>query len=302
MRKIWGVSLIMVGIVILIFTINSGNIFNMGSRFFNTEHINIDKAIDASNINKLVVQSASTDILVIKGQSDYIQLRLQGDVSSKYADRINLSAEPKDGTLEVGIDKSDGFNIGFSFTDIKLTVELPDKQWKELNIKANSGNIDLAQIKGDFIQAHTSSGNIQLNKIQSTKMNLKTSSGDIHAEEFISEQLTFNTSSGNATLIDGEAQLHGETNSGDIELQYEELLHHTELKTTSGSVAIELNKEPQSLALDYKSNSGNGDIDWSGFKYEEKNDDLSRIKGTFGNGNAKLKVNTNSGDFNLDQK
>jgi lia operon protein LiaG len=78
------------------------------------------------------------------------------------------------------------------------------------------------------------------------------------------------------------------------------LLHDADLSTSSGDVKINLEREPKSLTVDYRGDSGVGKIKWDGFQATETEEDDKIIKGTFGSGETMLKVSTGSGDFTLD--
>ncbi|MFW5438395.1 DUF4097 family beta strand repeat-containing protein [Paenibacillus apiarius] len=168
-----------------------------------------------------------------------------------------------------------------------------------LTFGTGSGNTDAAQITGKTVNVKSSSGNIQVQAVEADTIALQANSGNVAADEFKAGTLTFNTGSGTVDLTNGEAALQGVTSSGDIEVKMDDLRHDADLKANSGSVTVDLANEPKSLAVDFNGGSGNGRIKWDGVTYEENSENGNSLKGSFGNGETKLKVRTGSGDFTL---
>lgn len=279
---------------------NSDEGFMSGLPFFGTKEVHIEKSFEASSLKNVEVDVSSSDINVIRGNSAQINVRVQGKASSKIASKIDLKAKTKGDTLELGIDQPNGFQFGFHYSNVSITVEVPEKQWNEIQAKVSSGNISVEKIESKSIEAKASSGNIKLTSSQAAEMELSTSSGNIKAADFKADSLKFHTSSGDVSLKDGEAKLKGDATSGNIRLDVDELLHDADLSTGSGNVTVTLDREPKSLAVDYRGGSGSGKIKWDGFRYEDKGKDGNMLKGSFGAGETKLKVTTGSGNFKMD--
>ncbi|MDF2717739.1 MAG: hypothetical protein K0R28_4664, partial [Paenibacillus sp.] len=297
----------MIGIVLIaalvwgvLATWNSGKGFAGGWLSFSTSKIDISESFDAGAYQNIAIDVSSSDVNVVPGSSDKIEVRLHGKTSTNYADEIGLKAEPKGGTLKLGIEKPERKQFGFVIHSVAMTVELPEKQWNEIKVKVGSGDVDIAKIKGKSVEAETSSGNVKLSASEAKTIELKTGSGDVNADDFKADTLTFDTSSGNVNLKDGVAKLKGGTGSGDIRIEFTELLHDTDLSTASGNVTIALDREPKSLTVDWRFNSGKANIGWESFNKSEKSENGKSVKGTFGNGETVLKVVTGSGNITMD--
>ncbi|MEF3306893.1 DUF4097 family beta strand repeat-containing protein [Paenibacillus sp. GYB003] len=267
---------------------------------FGSKEVNVEQSFEARNVQNVEIETSSTDVTIVRGGSERIEVRLEGKASPNIADGFGLRAEPKGDTLKIGIDKPDGFHIGFRFENVALTVELPDKQWNVLKAKVSSGNISMENVAGKTIEVQSSSGNVELADGEATTIELRSSSGNIEASGYKAELLKFHASSGNVTLKDGEAKLKGDAGSGNIRLEAAELTRDADLSAGSGNVTVSLDREPKSLAVDYRGGSGSGHIKWDGFQYKEKEEEGRKIKGSFGGGDTMLKVVTGSGDFRLD--
>jgi len=321
MKKRTGYLIVAVGVLLLIFTMNPRNIFSdiQFGFSFDTKKINEEQTLDADIYRDLTVKTGSINIHVIPGATDQITARLNGKVSSKYADQVKLKVEPNGDSMTVGVEEDHGINLGISIMDLQLTVELPEKNWEtakiesgsgnieiesllgdEVTVKAGSGNVNVQQVNAGELAVHTGSGNIEVEEIEVVSVALQSGSGEISADGYHAEQLSFQNGSGNVELSDGEAALQGKTGSGNIRVDAERLVHDADLRTGSGNVSIDLAQEPTSLEVDYQGSSGEGNIRLDGMRYEVKDEDKGRLKGTLGSGDVLLKVRTGSGNFKLE--
>ncbi|WP_127590270.1 DUF4097 family beta strand repeat-containing protein [Paenibacillus lautus] len=321
MQKKTGVLIVVAGVLLLLFTMNPMNIFSdvQFGFSFNTKKINEEKTLAADDFRDLTLQTGSTDIEITKGNADEIKVRLNGKVSTKNADQVKLKVEPNGDMLVIGVDVPDGIEFGVHIMDIDLSVELPERQWAAAKIESGSGDIEIGNMHGDAVTVkagsgnihvqevnagsltvHTGSGDIEAMEIEAESFTLESGSGNIEAERYHSTTVNFQNGSGDVELKDGESAVQGKTGSGNIQLEAERLIYDTDLQAGSGNVTVDLVQEPSSLEVDFQGSSGEGNIEWSGIRYEEKDEDESRLKGTFGNGDVALKVRTGSGNFTLE--
>lgn len=321
MKKRTGVWIVIAGILLLLFIVNPQNVFpNVQFGFsWDSKKIHEEKTWAADEVLALKVDTGSSNIAIIQGNSDEIKVRLDGKVSKTNADQVRLKAEATGDTLVLGIDTPDEIQFGIHIMDLDLTVELPEKQWQDaviesgsgnidieglyadmISVKSSSGDMDIQDVKAEKLTAHTSSGRIEAADMEAETLKLTSGSGDISVERYQAAMLSFQNGSGNVELKDGEATVEGKTGSGNIRLESEKLIHNTDLQVGSGNVTVDLEQEPTNLKVDYQGSSGNGRIEWDGIQYELKNEDRNKLKGTFGSGEALLKVRTGSGNFKLE--
>lgn len=321
MQKKTGILIVVAGVLLLLFTMNPMNIFSdvQFGFSFKTKKINDEKTFAADDYRDLSIQTGSSDIEITKGNADEIKVRLNGKVSTKNADQVKLKVEPNGDTLVIGVDVPDGIEFGVNIMDVDLSVELPEKQWAAAKIESGSGDIEIGNMRGDAVTVKAGSGNINVQDVKAGSLTVHTGSGDIEAMEIEAESVTlesgsgtieaeryhattvnFQNGSGDVELKDGESAVQGKTGSGNIHLESERLIHNTDLRAGSGNVTIDLAQEPSSLEVDFQGSSGEGKIEWDGIQYEVKDEDESRLKGTYGNGDITLKVRTGSGNFKLE--
>ncbi|GGF94921.1 DUF4097 family beta strand repeat-containing protein [Paenibacillus abyssi] len=316
-RKVKGIILVAVGIVAMWFTFSPINLFPSAFSF-DTENIHVERSVEADAFKNIVIHTRSTDVNVVRSDSEQINVLLQGSASDNAADKLDLNIEPKGDTLELGLNVPGGFLISFNRSNVDLTVELPEKQWNKVVVRTGSGDIDLkkiegasleieagsgdvqaSQIKGEVLVVNTGSGDINITEFEVNKANIMVGSGNITGSDFISQELKFTAGSGDVKLANGQSQLIGETGSGNVRIESDDLLYDADLHAGSGDITVNLSNQPQSLALDYSGSSGEGRIEWDGIAYDENSEDRDRIRGSFGSGNVQLKVRTSSGDFTL---
>ncbi|GAB6930458.1 hypothetical protein JCM10914A_44410 [Paenibacillus sp. JCM 10914] len=320
MRKSTGWLIVIVGVLLLIFTLNPTKYFSgiqLGN-ILNMEEINDEEVFPAEDFQQLQLHTGSTNVNVIQGNSDQIKVSLQGKASTNLAEQIKLKAEPRGDTLVLGVDYPQGINLGVQIRNVEMILEMPEKQWKTAVIESGSGNIDIAQLLGDQIEVKASSGNVRLTHVSGDKLQvytgsgnmsieeiraesimLKAGSGNIRAEQYTAASLSFQNGSGNVELDSGASELQGKSGSGDILIVTEDLAHNTDIQAGSGKVTIDLVQMPSSLEVDYQGGSGRGSVEWDGFQSEVNDQNGKRLKGMFGAGEALLKVRTGSGNFTL---
>lgn len=335
MKRIMGVVLVVIGVIVLISMWRGSGPLD-GLAFGSSGAVNISKSQDASEAERLRITVGSANVEVVPVDSNEVQVHLQGDHRGFAFGRSkpDVTLRQRGGAIEVEVQQTSGF--GISFGHLKLTVEVPKRQWQELATTAGSGDLSVSEVSADLLRMNTGSGNIWVqnieavtgvwdtgsgdvdgDQIQAEKLNVKTGSGEIemgqvYGGEFTLQtgsgdisiynyelnQLTVNASSGDIELQDGTAQVNGRTGSGNIEIETDILRQQTTLHTGSGNVQVELAQEPQSLEVRYDGGSGRGRIEWDGFVQD--GDDGKRIRGAFGSGEVLLEVRTGSGNFTLD--
>jgi len=299
-RSVFGLLLILAGACMVIAA--SWKLVPFSLWPFGMREINIEKQVEAEEIENIIVKSASHDVRLTQGGSEKIAVRLNGKASSSLAKSIDIQVKAHGDTLELGIDNPAKFHFGLNTVNAELFIELPEKQWKEVIVDVSSGDIDAEKIAGESISLTTGSGDIQLQTAKADTFRLITGSGDIQAEHFAGTLLSFSSGSGDVTFLDGEAELQGKTGSGDIYVEVDDLQADADLETGSGSVFVGLGTEPESLAVDYRGSSGESTIEWDGMTVQENRGDGRILQGTFGNGETKLKVRSGSGDFTLGKR
>ncbi|MCM3342220.1 DUF4097 domain-containing protein [Paenibacillus sp. MER TA 81-3] len=257
MRKVIGVLLIMAGIAGVLFALNPGNLFPRDLLSFGTKEISKEKTVDAGDFRNVFIESGSPDVQILRGNSDQIKVRLKGQVSPKYADRIDIKVAPQGDTLELGVEVPNDISLGINILNVDFIVELPEKQWDGVDVNVGSGNVDVSQLYGNKVLVKTGSGDILATVIEADTIALQASSGNVKAQHFKADALTFDTGSGNTDA----AQITGKTvnvksSSGNIQVQAVEADAIT-LQANSGNVTAD---EFKAETLTFNTDSGTVDL------------------------------------------
>ncbi|WP_379361426.1 MULTISPECIES: DUF4097 family beta strand repeat-containing protein [unclassified Paenibacillus] len=316
-RQLVGGILVIVGIIGVTYVINAdeGTPYETVKNLV-SKKIYEEQSYDLDDIKRIAIYDKSLDIILSRGSSDQAVVRMEGTVSKTVKDNYKLENKREGDTLHIGSTSRNGWFLGWS--SVKINIELPERQWEEVAVSTVSGNITADQLEAGTLSlkttsgsihakvleateltAKTISGNIKLEEAVSRSTNLKSTSGNVSIEQFKADQLTLITTSGNIKALEGNAEYEAETSSGNILIEAEHLLEDANLKTKSGNVTVELDQDPESLAVDFKAGSGYGKIRKSGFSFEDKDEDGDRLIGAFGSGKTELYVRTGSGNFTL---
>lgn len=294
MKKLAAIALIMLGVgiigALLAFDLND-------IRTFGTKPVRIDKTVDSASIRNVYVDSSSINMEIVRGASDEIKVRIEGNASKKYLDRFNLEAEAKGDTVYIKSSYKEMLVVGFNFVNVDLIVELPDRLLDSVELKSNSGNIEVEQLKATTAVIETGSGNINIEKLSTGTPTIQSKSGNIKVENYKSEQVTVQSNSGNITMDDGTGRVDGETRSGNIRMETDELLQDVTLRSGSGNVRIDVAKEPESAAIHLRTNSGNLYVDWGRFIADKDNEE--ELSGKIGSGQIKIDLESSSGNLKL---
>ncbi|RCW47637.1 putative adhesin [Paenibacillus prosopidis] len=234
---------------------------------------------------------------IVRGASDEIKVRIEGNASKKYLDRFDLEAEAKGDTVYIKGFYKDMLVVGFNFVHVDLIVELPDRLWDSVELKSSSANIEVEQLEATTAVVETGSGNINIEELSTGTATIQSKSGSVKAENYKSEQVTVHSNSGNITLDDGTGRVDGETRSGNIRMETDELLQDVTLRSGSGNVRIDVTKEPESAAIHLRTNSGNLDVDWDQFVADRDNEE--ELSGKIGSGQIKIDLESSTGDLKL---
>ncbi len=311
-----GLILLIAGVIGIIITF-SGDDKIMD---FGTKSINMGETADAAEVTAISVEGSSVDVELKRGTGSDIRIALEGRASAKFIDDIDLDVRTEGGKLTIEPKMPSGFSIGINILNVKLRVELPERQWESVTVDVGSGNIALSdvqavtlaldagsgnieadRIEGKSVSLHSGSGNQRLSNVKAADaIRLDMGSGNATVDTFEASSLTFEASSGNVKLLDGSAKITGNVGSGNIRYQTARLTQDVRLKAGSGNVEIELDEEPSSLKVEFRTGSGDSDIDWDGIKYDIKEE--GDVSGQFGDGEALLEVTTGSGNIDFERR
>lgn len=239
-----------------------------------------EKEIDIENIKVINFETTAADVEIKPGSTNSITVKLEGNIQKKLKDKFRLKIAKKDDLLKVSYITNEnrlGFKLG-SEKDVTLQIILPERTYRELSVQTTSGDIDMGRLTAENIKLKTTSGDQNIERIKSqNNISITSSSGNVDIEELGSQN----------------GQIH--TKSGEVTMIIEEMINTLDIVTTSGDVKTTFKKNPKSLKIDFKGNSGKPDIKLKNIMYEDK--DENKAIGVIGDGMNTLNVKTSSGDL-----
>lgn len=290
-----------------------------GGFSFDTYNVSDKKTVNGENIEEVEIDSSSSDVKVVPTDEKEISIELSGKVSKKLKRKLQLDVVERGNKLEVALKGENQlkFNIGVLIVDTNINVYLPEKVYQSIKVETSSGSNEIDSLKAKELSLRTSSGDLlardsaaedtfiiqsssgeaDLKNNKANIFDVKVSSGSLYAVDLDGKESTFHSSSGEISLKNVIGEIVAEASSGEIIIDNEETTGNMYTETSSGDVSVAFDKKPTSLAIDFKGNSGEGNVEIKGLKYDEKSED--NIIGQIGSGQYKLKVRTSSGDFEL---
>ncbi|MCA1011533.1 DUF4097 family beta strand repeat-containing protein [Halobacillus halophilus] len=261
------------------------------------------EAFTAGEIQGINVDTSTTGIQFIKGESNQIQVTLSG--YARNWKKYSYQVEEMDGELRVKLEKNKGLGLSFGFIrgdDLKLIVEVPRKKLEFVKINTSSSEVSLHELQVNHLIASSSSGDIEVSNLQmEEKLNIHSSSGDVMLKNVNGSdaEVELETSSGD---IEGNGllvhEMKAESSSGKVDVSHKRLAGNLTANTSSGDVTFSFEEEPTSFMLSYRSSSGDEHIQLDGIHYERREE--HEVKGHKGDQTYQIVVKTSSGDFTLD--
>lgn len=284
--KMWFVTagiFIVSGIIICtaILTVNG---FDFSSLNTEPERTKSEYQIPRENAVNLTIETSDSDIILKKSEKNGIK------VTCYESDEIKYDIKDSEEGKNIKIKEKDSrkwyqmININFSATEeTPLTVEIPDKVWKNIEIKSLSGDVKVSGFSSDDFSLETSSGDVNTFNINAKNINIESSSGDIRLNDIsVKDGIVTETLSGDtkiAKVFSNDIEIN--SISGDVNL-YKLYAINSSIETSSGDVLGNIIEHSGTVAFEVKSSSGDISVPLS---YE--------------NGERIFSVNTKSGDIKI---
>lgn len=213
---IFGLLLFLVGIGCGAYFVNKLGVFNL----IETVPIDQKKNVKADSIQRLNVKSETIDVRVLPGAGDEIAVQLHGETSKNYnLDNYILKVEPNGDVLKVEVAEKGSWKFGFfNFKNITLDVTLPNKLWKDLQIKSTTG--------------------------------------DIEVKEMLADRILLETETGDVDVAQGAGAISIGTSTGDVNLGVKEFTQDTKVVTETGDIFIDSVTAPKALKVEAKTETG----------------------------------------------
>jgi lia operon protein LiaG len=289
--------------------------------------IDESSAYQAEQVHGIAINTTQTNVDIIRGESDEIQVELFGNGTGK--GNATLKSEQTGDQLTVTVQHhAKGI---FSRNNARLQVVLPARQFDRLQVKTTSGEMRVEGASAASLDLTSISGNIEAKGLEGEDLTVKTTSGEIRVDTwagnatvtsvsgdqeligFKEGHLTSSTTSGEVDVMDlvdgqdvrittvsGDVEVNGElvsgqinTTSGEVTVDASQLGKELTLQSISGDLKVGLSGEAP-YTLESRTVSGDVEINSANFTYTLKS--KNQITGSSGDGGPSLHIKTTSGD------
>ena len=145
-----------------------------GSR--NLKEVNLEDSIEWDQENEITIDSEVSDVKIVKGDSNQIEVKTTGKVSSNI--EVHLKLEKKNDSIQVIIwqDRPESFTT--NSTNLDTVITLPKDFAGELELTSNVGDLDFGEFEGDSLRINADVGEIQ-GHVEATVIEIESNVGAI---------------------------------------------------------------------------------------------------------------------------
>lgn len=303
--------------------------------FFSKYAVSESEEMSTYGVDKITIESVNSKINIYLSESDKINAKYYGNVEASNKEttpHLEVIMEGKEAIAKVKYPM--WLNSSF-FEQTTLDVTIPANWAGDLNIRNTSGNISAKELKGKDISIITISGAISADELIGGDIEIKSTSGAITVSKLsASGILSGSTMSGKYTVnsidcrkvelesISGTVALNDvscdniyaknisgsvdiamkngnadiETTSGTIKAKFIDGFDTIKAKSISGEVTLNIPENSQFKA-DIKTISGSINCNDFPIKVDLRKENV--LKGTAGNGDSQININTASGGVKI---
>jgi DUF4097 and DUF4098 domain-containing protein YvlB len=253
---------------LLLLVVASGITFMFKTMDVFAQNDNKKKVVEDSSFTNIEVSTNNAEVVIVPTKSSDATVEYSG--ASKKA-KYNFEVDVKGDTLSVHLKQKRRFFFWFGFhsRDLKLIVNVPEKQYENIQVKSNNGLINVENLLAEMVLLETDNGKILLENVVANSVNVETDNGKI-------------------VLDHVEGKIKGTTDNGQISLITNKLDWPIDLATDNGSIEIKTESEPANATIDSESDNGTITI----FGNEIK-------RSTYGKGKHLIKLRTDNGSITV---
>ena len=203
--------------------------------------------VDDSSFTNIEITAGNAAVEIVPTNDSATTVEYIGETKkkSKYVFKADINGDTL--SIQFKEKRRSFFSFGFFNNDLKLLVEVPQKQYNKIQAESDNGRINVENIQAEEIVLETDNGTIEL-------INVETSTTDVE------------TDNGKILLESVEGKIQGQTDNGRIILVTDDLDRSIELTTDNGRIEIQSEKEPTNATIDVKTDNGRIDV----FGYDNK--------------------------------
>lgn len=303
MKKVVIVALIMVAVFVtfgffsgLLLHREGGYLFRENfwdAREETTETINQIATVNADDLDRIVLKTISSKVVIYTIEGDDIVVELSG-ISYSRNEAIKLETEVRGDVayIEVKYPRINTYNDFWDFLRDFNLRDMSSNRFEQGNLRVGIPVSYMEQLTIDTVSGSiVDEGNTHL----VDKIKINTVSGNANVDDFICEDIDLDTISGNFTIYMDSISGSSNSVSGDLNISGEEFIDEFDFDSVSGNADFRVEKE-LNLEIDFDSVSGDFNCDYA-VKIQER--DFNSLKATIGDGDGRLDADTTSGDVTI---
>lgn len=223
---------------------------------------------EESSFKNIEVFTNNAEVEVIPTKSSEASVEYTGaNKKRKYIFDVDVKGD----TLSVQLKQKRRFffSFGFHSGDLKLTVKVPEKQYKKLQVKSDNGRIYTEDLEAELVKIETDNGLIHLKNVEAKTIDVETDNGEIVLDQV-------------------KGKVKGSTDNGEISMIANDIEWPIDLSTDNGSISVKMISEPKNATIDAKTDNGKVTI------YGDKDNFVK-----YGKGKYLLKLRTDNGPITV---
>jgi lia operon protein LiaG len=299
MRRLLGLALIVVGLLVAVATIGRGFIGSFD--LIPAQEVTESTTLPLDGIREIEVDSRSTAVAVTSTSADQIQIELQTAF-----DRRSLLETKREGdrlTIDAGQRPFQFVSHILSMIHPgykeELRVAIPRTYHDALTVDASSGSVTISGLEGlTELFVDISSGEVNIEQVTTDDFRFDGSSGQLTVRDLKARSSEIDVSSGKVTLEKMTGEIKGDASSGSVLIDMERLDAPIRWSGSSGSITLRL-PEDASFALDAETSSGSIHSDFPIMVHSQSD---RQLKGTVAGGNIPIELRVSSGSINIERR
>lgn len=250
--------------------------------------VDVQKELDASSVQSLDLQTDTAHVTVVAASGNQMRIKMSGRVRSADAEHAAIELDNRGGNVTAVVRTVKHFSIGIDVTQffqlfsnkVEVTVELPEKVYRNLSFTTDTGKISLPVLQADTLEIKSDTGEITLNGFTGANLSARSDTGTMRLDH-LSAKLALHTDTGH--IIAGLDALPADAN----------------LQTDTGDIRLSLAKKFPAQ-VDFSADTGRTSIQIpSPNEFTAKRTEKHRLEGQLSGGGPLLKARSDTGDIEL---
>lgn len=176
--------------------------------------------------------------------------------------------------------------------DVSAAAVTVDRMDGSLAVDAGSGGVSLRDVRSARLTVDNGSGGVTMRDVRGDRCSFDLGSGAVDGANVSCQSMTVDVGSGSVRFTESSARtVKVDAGSGGVSLDLRTAPSSVEVDAGSGPVTLSL---PSSIGATLDIDTGSGGIS-TDFPIRTDRVERNRLRGTIGNGNAQIRVETGSG-------